>query len=366
MNHSLLQRNPAMDVIRCVALFSVISVHFFLHTGFYDTYLVGSALYLFMQIRAASTVCVPLFLLLSGYLMKNKVASRQYYSKLIKIVSLYMMASGCCYLYRNGLSGTLISFLLETLDYKAASYSWYMEMYFGLFLLIPYLNVLYKGLSTERSRRGLIVTLLIMTAFTEVINCFYLSPEIGWQLTNDIEISQTFLPNWWQGIYPLTYYFLGAYLKDHPLKISRKGNILLLLAVMFGNGTWNYIVNYGKEFMYGTWQSWGSILVLTQSVLLFNLLAGMNFKYLAGKPAKILSRMSELSLSAFLVSWIFDDLIYTALTRYQPVTAYQLPWYPVTTIAVFLASLCLAWILDALYHLLARMITSLYRTKHPA
>lgn len=366
MNHSLSQRNPAMDVVRCVALFSVNSVHFFLHTGFYDAYMVGSILYLFMLVRTASLVCVPLFLLLSGYLMKNKVASHQYYRKLIKIVSLYMMASGCCYLYSNGLSGTLLSFLLETFDYTAAPYSWYMEMYFGLFLLIPYLNTLYKGLPTKKSRSGLILTLLIMTAFTEIINCFHISTEYVWTATNNSAVIQTFLPDWWQGIYPLTYYFLGAYLKDYPIKLSTRNNLLFFLLAVFINGTLNYFACYGGVFVHGPWQSWGSILNVTQSVLLFKLLAGIEFKCLAGKPIRILSRISELSLGAFLVSWIFDDLIYTVLTRFQPVTVYQLPWYPVTTFAVFLASLYLAWILDKLYHFLTRTITSLYRIKHPA
>lgn len=353
MKTTVPQRSAAMDVIRCLAFWCVVSVHFFVYTGFYHTLVLGSRMYLFMLIRSASMSCIPLFLMLSGYFMKNKTPTRQYYGKLIRTVSLYFLASGCCYLYSYRLSGSFLSFLLETLNYRASFYAWYMEMYFGLFLLIPYVNTLYNGLPDDRSRRGLIVTLMLLTAATGVTNCFQFSPESGWQIAYEGAESQILLPGWWQKLYPLTYYFLGAYLKDHPLKLSRIKNVLLLLLAVICNGTVNYFFNYGKEFFHGPWQDWGSILNLVQSVLLFNLLAGMEFKCLSGRPAKLLSRISELTLSAFLVSCIFDNIVYSALTRHQPVTAYQLLWYPVTTALVFAGSLFLAWILEKLYQFLS-------------
>ena len=353
MKTTVPQRNAAMDVVRCLAFWSVVSFHYSVYTGFFQTLVLGSRMYLLTLIRSASMVCVPSFLILSGYLMKNKTPTRQYYRKLIKTVSLYFLASGCCYLYSYRLSGSFLSFLLDTLNYKASYYAWYMEMYLGLFLLIPYMNTLYNGLSDERSRRGLIFTFLILTAIPGITNCFQFSPESGWQIAYDGAASQILLPGWWQKLYPLTYYFLGAYLKDHPLKLSRKKNVILFLLAVIVNGTLNYVINYGREFFHGPWQDWGSILNVAQSVLLFNLLAGMEFKCLSGRPARLLSRISGLTLSAFLVSCIFDDIVYSALLRYQPVTAYLLPWYPVTTILVFTGSLCLAWILEKVYQLLS-------------
>lgn len=359
MKQSISNRNVAMDVIRCVALLGVHSIHYFFHTDYYGLLQVGSRLYLFMLIRAASMTCVPLFLMLSGYLMKNKKPSRQYYSKLIRIVSLYILASLCCYLYQTRFTGNVFSFILRTLNYTASGYAWYMNMYFGLFLLIPFLNILYNGLPDLRCKHLLILTLLVMTAFTGIINCFCYFPETGWQLSGEVSQYQTILPDWWQDIYPLTYYFLGAYLKDHPLKLSKKCNLLLLLLAMFGNGTLNYVINYGQEFMHGAWQNWGSVLNVIQSVLLFNLLAGMEFKALSGKAAGLLSRVSELSLSAFLVSWMFDDLFYSMLRQFQPVPVYRLNWYPVTTMLVFVCSLLLAWILEKIYSLAAGSVSTL-------
>lgn len=361
MKQSAPQRSVAMDVIRCLALFLVVSFHFFLYTGFFKTLVVGSRMYLLTVIRSASMMCVPLFLLLSGYLMKNKTPSRQYYGKLFRTVSLYFLASACCYLSVHRLSGSFLDYLLKTLGFQASSYAWYMEMYFGLFLLIPYLNILYKGLPDAKSRRGLILTFLALTSFIKVVNCFQYAPDMGWQFSPNPDQSLTLLPTWWEPLYPAAFYYLGSYLKDYPLKMSRKTNLLLLLLAVVGNATVNYCISYGREFMTGSWQDMNSILNAVQSVLLFNLLAGMEFRHLSGKPARLLSRMSELSLSAYLVSCIFDVAVYSLLNRIQPVTAYQIVWYPVATLVIFTASLCLSWILDLIYTITAGLIGRLFR-----
>lgn len=360
------KRTVSLDLIRCVALFLVVSVHFFMHSGFYSCIMVGSRLYLFTLIRTVSMTCVPLFLMLSGYLLKNKTPCRKYYSKLIRTIWLYLLASACCYLYEYRQSANVAGFLLRSLDYSASHYAWYMNMYIGLFLLIPYLNVLYNGLAGRRQRQGLILTLLIMTAFTGLVNCLVPSADGGWEFSREVSLYQTILPDWWHKIYPLTYYFVGAYLRDHPLNLSKKRNALFLLLALTGNATLNYVISYGQEFVQGSWQDWGSALNILQSALLFNLLAQTDFSRLPAKAAPVLTRISDLSLSAFLVSWIFDDMAYSALIRYQPGISHRLLWYPVITLSVFTASLCLAWILDTLYSLAARGLCSLNRKKTAA
>lgn len=45
------KRNINIDLIKCVAIFSVISVHFFLNTEFYKVKIIGSNLYLGVFLR---------------------------------------------------------------------------------------------------------------------------------------------------------------------------------------------------------------------------------------------------------------------------------------------------------------------------
>lgn len=66
------ERNCNLDIIRCVAVFTVICVHFFLNSEYYTYPIVGERMYIMTFICTAARVCVPLFLLLTGYLMRQK------------------------------------------------------------------------------------------------------------------------------------------------------------------------------------------------------------------------------------------------------------------------------------------------------
>lgn len=136
------KRNINLDLIRCVAVLCVISVHFFLNNGFYNEIVQGKAMCLMTIMRTSFMVCVPLFLLLTGYLMNHKVLSRRYYLGIIKVLGTYVLASIACILVNIFYHQQEISFkqaVLSIFDFTGARYSWYIEMYIGLFLLIPFL-----------------------------------------------------------------------------------------------------------------------------------------------------------------------------------------------------------------------------------
>ena len=61
--------------------------------------------------------------------------------------------------------------ILSILDFSADSYAWYIEMYIGLFLIIPFLNILWNNLN-DVGRKWLIITLLGLTALPSLLNCW--------------------------------------------------------------------------------------------------------------------------------------------------------------------------------------------------
>ena len=63
------KRSPAADIIRIFAFFCVVSVHFFLNSKFYDYPTEGKTMLVMTICRSFFMICVPLFLLLSGYLL---------------------------------------------------------------------------------------------------------------------------------------------------------------------------------------------------------------------------------------------------------------------------------------------------------
>ena len=68
-------RYYSLDIVRIFAFSCVVGVHFFLYTPFYIIPIHGSRMYISTLLRTFLMICVPLFLMLSGYLMKKRKAN---------------------------------------------------------------------------------------------------------------------------------------------------------------------------------------------------------------------------------------------------------------------------------------------------
>lgn len=167
MSKNIDQRNPAMDIVRCFAFFFVVSIHFFLNSGYYNEIVTGPRMYIMTLFRSFFMICVPLFMVLSGYLMCNKTISRSFYKKLIYTISIYILSSLCCVLYKVLVikeSLSIGTFVCGFFNFSNAPYSWYVEMYIGLFLLCPFLNLIYHNLKNKMQKHILLATFLLLTA----------------------------------------------------------------------------------------------------------------------------------------------------------------------------------------------------------
>ena len=240
------QRDIGLDLTRILAFLAVPSVHFFLNSTYYDTAIVGPRMALMTVMRTAFMVCVPLYMLLSGYLSAEKHIPLTrpgllgYYKKLLPIFLTYALSTGVILLYRAlwlGEEQTILSAVKNLLSFQ--QYSWYMNMYFGLLLLTPFLNALWQSLATPAARRALLAVLLVLTVLPGMVNIYHLhSAETllhPWLSTSYDQL----VPDWWQRLYPITYYFLGGYLRAHvDIKRLRTGRLaaLLLLAVLCFGG----------------------------------------------------------------------------------------------------------------------------------
>lgn len=198
-----------LDLTRAVAGMLTLSVHFFLNNGFYAEPVTGKSMLLACMVRMLCMTCVPLFMLLTGYLCVNRKWSNAgiwgYYRKLLPILLTYLLSSEVCIVFRMiwlKESYTFQEVLLMFTNYKAAPYAWYIEMYIGLFLLSPFFNAAWNSIG-ERGQKGLLLTLVGMTALPSVVN------QLG-----------PILPDWWVGIYPMTYYAMGAWLREHSIKMK--------------------------------------------------------------------------------------------------------------------------------------------------
>jgi len=350
-------RSPGLDVIRCVALLCVISVHFFLRTDFYSTPVTGIAMFAMIVLRNSFMICVPLFMMLTGYLVTSKELSKKYYIKLVRVLFVYVLASLFCALYKMFVQKTGLSvfgMILHMFAFENAPYSWYVEMYIGLFLMIPFLNILYDGLQTQKKKQVLLITLLILTALPKMMNA-YCASGLGWWLRpSSSQDYVDLVPDMWVSMYPITYFYLGRYLREFPLKL-KPGKIFLCAIAVFGlAGLYNCYRSYGSCFVSGPWQSYSSFFITAQSVLVFSFFTSLRYERLPVWTSRVFARASDLSLGAYLVSWIFDMIVYGKLNSNLTTMEAKLPWMPVTVLVVLICSLLLSQVIDWLYRLTAK------------
>ena len=359
VNHQTKQRSPSLDIIRCFALFFVVSVHFFLNNGYYNETIAGTHMYIMTVMRSFFMICVPLFIVLSGYLMCNKTISKSYYKKLVYTVSIYFLASVCCFLYKGFVlnqSLSLFEFFHGFFGYFDAPYAWYVEMYIGLFLMCPFLNLIYNNLNSQQDKKRLLGTFLLITALPNVTNIFVF--DIAWFLSPSVSTDYfKIVPAYWVILYPVTYYFIGCYLREYKLKLSCKTLLCLSILMCFINGTFNYYRSYNNWFVWGIWQEHGSLPVVIQTVLFFAFWDNMKYTRVSARVSRHLAKISDLCFGAYLVSWIFDDIFYKALNRYVPTVQLRLYYYPLIVPLVYICSLFMSFIINKIYNMLAKLIS---------
>lgn len=343
----LRRRDPALDLVRVVAVATLLGVHFFLNTGFYSELVVGKRMFVMVLMRTLFMVCVPLFLILTGYLMNRKTLSRHYYAGVRKTLAIYLLASLACLALRvlvlhQELS--ILGALRGILDFTADGYAWYIEMYLGLFLLIPFLNLIYNGLTTRRGKRALLLTLLLLTALPPLVNS--LKVAAAGQYVK-------LIPGWWAGIYPITYYFIGCYLSEFKPRLKGWVGLLLLAAAVVLFGGYNFYRSYQAPFAMGAYQDWGALFNVVLTGLLFLLLSGARLEGLPRWGKTALAKLSDWSLGAYLCSFIADQLLYPRLNAAVPYMPDRLNYFLLLVLLSFVCSMALSALLNGIYHALA-------------
>lgn len=361
------ERNTSLDLVRIVACYCVISVHFFLNNGFYTITVEGGKAYAAVLVRTAFMTCVPLFILLTGYLMNRKRLQKGYFRGIAKTLWIYLIVSVVCIVCKVVFwdeGADMKSLLLGVLNFRTADYSWYVEMYIGLFLLIPFLNLAYHHLETKKQKRQLVLIMLLLTALPGVLNVYNFGQEGWWSRPSSSTSYQTVYLQFWTSLYPVTYYFIGCYLCEYKIRMKKIPNFLLFILAVVVFGSYNYWRSHDSVFIHGPWQDWGALPNVVMSVLLFLLLAGMDF---SGSPQwfrYFLGKVSDLCLGAYLISCLFDRCFYAVLNERISEVPERLNYYFAIVPLVFVCSLLASWGVNLIYRTGKRAVSMVKRRHH--
>ncbi len=346
------ERNYSLDIIRIVATFFVVAVHFFLHTGFYAQPVDGKRMFLMVCMRTLFMTCVPLFIILTGYLMNKKKISWKYYWGITKVLVMYVLATLGCMIFKDIYLDqplTLKTFVTSLINFHGANYSWYIQMYIGLYIVIPFLNLIYNGLENKKQK---LISLIGLIAFVAI-------PPLIQKVIQEMGTLTSIAIPTWSRLYPIMYYYIGAYISEFKPRIKTWLNALLVIGVTLLIATIFFYINHGTPFAWGDYQDSCSLLIVIISILVFLLLHNLELSKIKEGPKKILKHVSDITLGAYLMSYIFDEVIYTNLRELVPDMLDRMYYFPITTIWVFVGALLTSEVLNAIYKALCVIVNKL-------
>lgn len=345
------KRNASLDLARLSALFCVISVHFFLYTGFYGEPCNGWRMYLLTLLRCSFMVCIPLFLLLTGYLLSGRDFSARHYRGVDKTLGVYLLCAVICVAMKKYYFEMPEVTWFNLFDFTGCTYGWYVEMYLGLYLLIPLLNLVWRGLETKRRRQALLLIFLLLAHLPSVANGFDWTTPGAFA---DPALSQRYyllIPRYFTTLYPVSYYFIGCYLREYPVKLKKSVNAGAYALSVLLFGSYAFYKSGSGVFLSGPWQNWESLLLLPCGVLLFIFFLNLDASRWKKTPRLLLAAASELTFGAYLLSCLFDKLIYDYLALKLPDFFARLPYYPIV-FATLLLSLAASYSVTVIWSLL--------------
>ena len=340
------QRNFNLDVMRCVAVIHILCSHFLLHANFYfNGPVTGPAMEISLILRQFFHSCVPIFLMLSGYLMNRKTLSVKYYKGISKILILYGLACIPIWIYRTiyenaiyTLGGIFNSFV------NFEFYSWYIGMYVCLYLMIPFFNNMYHKLETKQNKMILIGTLILLTSMPSLLNHFGVA----------------LIPTYFEAFYPLTYYFMGAFISEYAddFKLSSTALFIIYLTVMIAGGC--FVLTQVKDKFYydvALFVDHGHLLNICSTPLLFLTILKSDYSKVPKPLCKLVQTISLVSLQLYLVSYAFDVRVYTEFNaKYWGYTD-RFMRFPIPVFKVFILSFITALIIQFLYDQIKKIST---------
>lgn len=220
--------------------------------------------------------------MVTGYLMNKKVVGKKYYFNIIIPILTYLYISFLCLLIRKYVlcdQKDIKDLLLGIFTFETNAYSWYVNMYIGLYLIIPFLNMIIEKIKINKNL--FFYFICILTLITSI-------PK--------------FL-NYWAILYLINYYFIGAYIKEYHINIKKCKCFIFIIIIIFAEVLISKRIGFNTSFF----NNYGMILILMKSVLLFLLLNSIKLK----KDISILKEISNHTLSIYLISYVIDTIIYS-------------------------------------------------------
>lgn len=313
------KRESGIDLLRCLGLLCVVGVHSFLKNGFYSQPQTGWVMWAADSFRWLFFGCNGIFMMLTGYLKSTKTACGWSSLRGLWAVLLgYFMTCVISFPVRHFLLGEALP-LEQWLEKMVtfANYGWYVEMYIGLYLLSPLVNLALGQLKTTRellSAAGVMVLLTAVPSITEL----------------------DLLPDYWTALYPLTYYVIGAVIRRLQPEVRPLVGVSGALGIAMLLGCIS-VLSTDEGFSKGFGQGYGGFWVTGMVTCLF---LGLYRVQVGEKAGKVLAWAAGGCFEGYILSRLLDVWVYALFPQWHIPEKYPLLFISVT-IPVYLCAIAM-------------------------
>lgn len=316
----------SVDISCVLGIILMIGLHFFQKSGYEQQELSGLLSILPLALRWLCMAGVPLIVLVNGAAFSRDTFSFSQYRGLIKLVYCTAVCFAIVWIYSGGHPDSFSTSSVKPFYYYDGCD--FALMYAVLLLLSPFLNCTYQALPGMRSKTVLIGIMVFLSSMPNILifRGRYILP---------VELTQ---------LWPVTLYFLGAYIWENRRKFDFLSYFVMMLSLCVSQAILSFSDSINSElhnFDSKRLNQYSSVNVIATAAVLFMMLCNMR----TSKKSVRLSAetLASISLPILLISWIFEDNILGLLlgeNQYGDMELMKcfLPFVLLTAAAAYMAS----------------------------
>jgi surface polysaccharide O-acyltransferase-like enzyme len=260
--------------------------------------------------------CNGIFMMLSGYLRCNKTDLHDCYRGLVPVLVGYTLCCAIIFPAQFLLGEQLNVFGWAERFVTFGNYAWYVEMYIGLILFSPLINLGLKQMDDKTL--GWFANIMVFVTSAHNMTALDL------------------IPNYWSALYPVTYYILGAAIRRLQPKVKAWQGLGLALLICMGLAT-SSILTTDEGFSKGFTQGYGGIWTMLTAAGVF---LGLYRVKVGQGTGKVLGWLAGGVFEGYLLSKIFDIWTYPLVRQWHTPDKFWLVFL-VVTVPTFICTLLL-------------------------
>lgn len=291
---SHLTHDPSIDALKIVACLLVVTFNSLEYIHYYSTPFNSWQMVVLTMVRMFSLSCVPLFFMITGYLMTQHQFSFKNYYRLLYLILYYALISLTIFLLRRFILHESLSFsksISMMFAYTISPYAWFIGMYLCVFLLIPLLNQFWHAQKDLRAHTMIILSFAIICVLPSIFNSY-----------------QKMFPDYFVNLYPLFYYLLGGFIQELLPRFRYHYHFgLILIGSILISTMQNVNLLNNKVFhreVFNQFSSWAAFAIA------FSLFCLIKKRGWTLKQSRILRKVASLSLPICLFSFIIEQIVY--------------------------------------------------------